>query len=838
MIDETTKARGFRGFGLLGAALALVIAAAPPAAAQSISGASVSTSGSTGNSGDSDGSRRSSVAIQINDGTTLKSRFAWNLSSDVGAFSTRDTNGSAHHNVNFNVTAPGAYFLTVATQRTGDINRRNDVAGCDGAADISSVGGSQSGGALTPAGSLNLSDPGGIGNGGSDTSIPFNQTNSARIDQVSNGVAKAHALDFTWSGTTRSNSCEAAVRVGEGSSVSGCDACAYPGSPSRNQANDGHFVTVTLTSLCGNGTVDAAEGEECDLGGQNGSSTSCCTSACQFRASGQTCRPSVGVCDLADTCTGGSATCPADAKSTAQCRASAGVCDIAEFCNGVSNNCPGDFFQPASVECRGSAGVCDPAENCTGSGPSCPGDAKSTAECRASAGLCDVAESCDGVGNDCPADGFASGATVCRGSAGVCDLAESCTGSGPACPADAKSTAECRGSAGVCDVAESCDGVGNDCPADGFQSSATECRGSAGVCDLAESCTGSGPACPIDAKSTAECRAAADVCDVAESCDGVNDDCPTDEFAPGTTECRAVAGDCDLAETCTGTGAACPADQFKSASVECRADAGQCDVAESCTGTGADCPADGFEVDGTGCDDVNVCTIDDICVTGECVGDSMTCGDSVVQDTCGEQCDDGNLDPDDGCSPICLVEPGLGCTTTPLAGCRQPFSAEKASVVMKDKSPKTDKNLFKWKWIRGERTTVAEFGDPLTASTNYQLCVYDQTGLLTKANAPGGGLCGSNPKPCWKATGIKGFRYKDKDLTPDGIQKMILKEGADGKAKILVNVKGALFDMPDLGAIQQPLTIQIQNTSGLCWEAVYSAPPKKQTPEQFKDKAD
>ncbi len=182
-----------RALGFLAVALAVLFATTPPAAAQ-ISGASASTSGSTGNSGDSDGSRRSSVAIQINDGTTLKTRFAWNLSSDVGIFSTRDTNGNAQHNVSFNATAPGAYFLDVDTQRTGDMNRINDASGCDGDVDVSSVSGGQSGGTIT-SGSLGLADPGSIPDGGSTVSGPFNQTGSARIDDTSNGVAQANLAD-------------------------------------------------------------------------------------------------------------------------------------------------------------------------------------------------------------------------------------------------------------------------------------------------------------------------------------------------------------------------------------------------------------------------------------------------------------------------------------------------------------------------------------------------------------------------------------------------------------------------------------------------------------------
>ena len=41
---------------------------------------------------------------------------------------------------------------------------------------------------------------------------------------------------------------------------------------------------------------------------------------------------------------------------------------------------------------------------------------------------------------------------------------------------------------------------------------------------------------------------------------------------------------------------------------------------------------------------------------GVCAGDSMTCGDGVLLTACGEECDDGNNDPNDGCSADCMLE--------------------------------------------------------------------------------------------------------------------------------------------------------------------------------------
>jgi hypothetical protein len=94
-------------------------------------------------------------------------------------------------------------------------------------------------------------------------------------------------------------------------------------------------VTTIAKSECGNGIVEA--GEDCDCGGVSGctgnsccdpttckfkanafcdpSNEDCCTSTCQFASNGTVCRPSTGVCDPQEVCSGTAATCPADATT-------------------------------------------------------------------------------------------------------------------------------------------------------------------------------------------------------------------------------------------------------------------------------------------------------------------------------------------------------------------------------------------------------------------------------------------------------------------------------------------------------------------------------------------
>ncbi len=788
------------------AAAAGLVLSAVTASAQ-ISGVSQDVGTSSGSpANNADGSTTFGSAVNINTGTSLQTRHRFNVNADIGALSTRDQSGTAVHNVSFTATAPGGYRLDLSTQRRGDINRLSDVLNCDGSAAMGGV----STPVVTPAltsGALTLPDPADLGNGGSTTSLDVNQSNSGTLFRISNGVGQAHSFRFTYSANVRSNSCEAAVRVGEqNGTTTGCTACIYPGSPSRTQANDGLFFNATFTSLCGNGVVDGSVSEQCDQGSANGAFLSCCTTQCLFKSAGTNCRLATDVCDAVESCTGSSANCPADGflSGATVCRPSAGVCDVAENCTGSGPACPADGFQSSSTVCRASAGICDVAENCTGSGPLCPGDVfqSSSTVCRPGSGdVCDPAENCTGSGAACPGDVVAPNTTVCNpGSGDLCDPDETCTGvAGQACPADtvAPNGTTCRpGSGDLCDPTETCTGVADaPCPPDSVSGAFVICRAAADVCDAAENCTGVAlQPCPADAvqPNTTVCRPAAGVCDVADNCDGVGTACPAD--VKSTAVCRASAGLCDVAESCDGVGDNCPADAFAPSSTVCRPSAGACDVAENCTGSGASCPAD------TGLPDTDSDTICD--AIDNCDTIANTSQDNNDSDPLGDACDP--------------------CTNI------APTAQEKAKLTLTKLLLPTgdDKVTFKGFFTNVPTTPTI---DPLTNGMRF--LVTDNAGVTDIDVTIPPGAYNNTTKAGWKVNGSgTSWTYKNAGTViplEQGIQKMQLKAITSTPGKYKFGVKGKNADYV-VNQAQLPLigTIVIDvpfAATGQCGEAMFPA---------------
>ena len=368
------------------------------------------------------------------------------------------------------------------------------------------------------------------------------------------------------------------------------------------------------------------------------------------------------------------------------------------------------------------------------------------------------------------------------------------------------------------------------------------------ACDPDEGCEGAAfsgcDVCDPDADGLGPkyCRATGDACESDADCQPceVGTFCETDRCDPDTERClihREVA--CDADADCQ----LCVLPQPSTCMAE-----GDCPAGSACVSSLVVAPAGVADADGDGIPDSQdncplVANPSQSDGDGDGIGDHcdpQTCGNGVVEE--GEQCDDGcpagepnvcePADDGDACSADCA----LACTPAPRAGCRAPVAPGKAQLTLRD-SAKDARDQLVWKWTKGAATTKEDFGDPLQTDA-YTLCIYDGSGLVLAATAPAGGSCGGKrSKPCWKEQ-KKGFTYKDKALTPNGILDIKLTAGAVEKARIQVKGKGGALLLPDLASIASPVTVQLVNTSALCWEADYKPPFSKQTTEQFKARSE
>ena len=348
---------------------------------------------------------------------------------------------------------------------------------------------------------------------------------------------------------------------------------------------------------------------------------------------------------------------------------------------------------------------------------------------------------------------------------------------------------------------------------------------------------------------------------VGEECDGEDDSACPGLCGVGCL-CGDTAGNCKAAPN----GSACTDGLFCNGADTCSA--GTCSVhtgdpcpgpdgdgncAESCNETADNCTA--ADPNGSGCNDGDACTADDICQEGMCNGSSV-CGNGSVDEACGEECDGADdvacprqCTPDCTCltttttttAPITTTTTSSSTSTTtvptstttttlpsacavaPVAWCVGPG---KGILLVDERVPGKEK----LKLMLGKlESTVSQshFGDPVTGTTRYTVCVYDQTdAFIGSMVVDRAGLdCGARPRRCWKAISTKGYKYNDNDTTADGIQKIIMKGGDAGKGKVIVLGKndasnGQLSLPTGITPILQnnaKATVQVVSSDGGCF---------------------
>ncbi len=171
-------------------------------------------------------------------------------------------------------------------------------------------------------------------------------------------------------------------------------------------------------------------------------------------------------------------------------------------------------------------------------------------------------------------------------------------------------------------------------------------------------------------------------------------------------------------------------------------------------------------------------------------------------------------------TPTPTASPTPQCPVLPEEGCRMPVRPHKAILLIRDRGIFTQ--IF-WKWIKGAATAPSDFGNPI-GMTAYDLCIYDGTPQpVFEFHLP---PC----TDCWKSTKT-GFVRIPTSL----YAKLLLRAGSDGRAKIVMHRPSA--DPLPLASLALPVRVQLTNSAGVCWEAVYSA-PIDQSAQEFRAKAD
>lgn len=183
-----------------------------------------------------------------------------------------------------------------------------------------------------------------------------------------------------------------------------------------------------------------------------------------------------------------------------------------------------------------------------------------------------------------------------------------------------------------------------------------------------------------------------------------------------------------------------------------------------------------------------------------------------------------------------------GCPATVDGTCTTGFG--KGLLQVKENG---DKSKLLAKLSKGPALGQLDFGNPLSpGGTIYDVCIYGPGGMLVHATdayeVDRAGDTNCDGKDCWKAVGKdppigKGYKFKDKAGTPNGIRKILLKGGDAGKSSALVKGKGSNLPNGVAAALSgaTSATVQLRTSEGDCFSANLTD-VKKNDPTFFKAK--
>jgi hypothetical protein len=210
------------------------------------------------------------------------------------------------------------------------------------------------------------------------------------------------------------------------------------------------------------------------------------------------------------------------------------------------------------------------------------------------------------------------------------------------------------------------------------------------------------------------------------------------------------------------------------------------------------------------------------CGTFTCDGTNAACPTTC---TSASQCVAGNYCSQGQCSSE------FECSATPLPNCFKTSKVHGSKLVIKHRTGSPLKDLLQWTWSIRTSTPPAidhsTLGEPNSGTTAYAFCVYDGTtptpSLISSLSLPPGGTC--NAPPCWRDIPDRGFKFSDHAATQDGITLFVAKGGMRKSGRFKLKASNRFGTLNVLMTPDQPyalpVTAQLVNSDGWCWDAVY-----------------
>jgi Matrixin len=169
--------------------------------------------------------------------------------------------------------------------------------------------------------------------------------------------------------------------------------------------------------------------------------------------------------------------------------------------------------------------------------------------------------------------------------------------------------------------------------------------------------------------------------------------------------------------------------------------------------------------------------------------------------------------PRHGFSAIC----GADCGTAPATTC---IAAGEGRLTLSEKTAGKEKLEVTLAKLQ-PAVTQSQFGNPVTGSTTYAVCVYDAANELeaTYTVARAQDTCGD--APCWSDLFAQGYKYGDQSTAADGIRKMKLIGGDAGNGNVKVIGKNTNGNWPTGLAArlqdQSSATVQFLSSDASCF---------------------